>query len=57
VAYLIAKEVDRMGTNPAQQAGRITHRVVSLVAGVALAVLMVQHSAARKAAQRRADAE
>jgi hypothetical protein len=45
-----------MGTNPAQQAGRVTHGVISLVASVALAVLMVQHSAARKAAERDARA-
>jgi hypothetical protein len=46
-----------MGTNPAQQAGRVTHRVVSLVASVALAVLMVQHSAARKRSERDTAAE
>jgi hypothetical protein len=43
-----------MGTNPARQAGQIGHRVASQVAGLALAVLMVQHSAHRKASARRA---
>jgi hypothetical protein len=37
-----------MGTIPAQQAGRIANRIVSVAAGVALAVLIVQHSITRR---------
>ncbi len=40
-----------MGTNPALQAGRVANRVISLLAGLALAVLIVQHSITRRAEQ------
>jgi hypothetical protein len=37
-----------MGTIPAREAARVANRVLSLVAGVVLAVLIVQHSATRR---------
>jgi hypothetical protein len=36
-----------VSANPARGASRIGHQVVSQIAGVALAVFIVQHSAAR----------
>lgn len=36
-------------------ANRVQARVVAVVAGIALAVLMVQHSAARRSVQRSAE--
>jgi hypothetical protein len=41
-----------MRITPATAADRVQRRVVAMVAGVALAVLMVQYSAARRAEER-----
>jgi hypothetical protein len=41
-----------MGAHAARQAGQIGTRVVSHVGGLVLAVVMVQHSAYRKASAR-----
>jgi hypothetical protein len=37
-----------VNTIPARQAGHIVNRVVSVIAGMALAVLIIQHSATRR---------
>jgi hypothetical protein len=44
-----------MSINSAAVANRVQRGVVALVASVALAVLIVRHSAARKEEQRRAN--
>lgn len=38
-----------MGIKPTHRAGQMTSRIASHLAGLALAVLMVQHSAERRA--------